>query len=426
MSGSILFKNGRIIDPAQKVDQIQDFFVKDGLVVASESELGDGAQLIDIEGKWLVPGLIDMHVHLREPGEEYKETIESGTAAAAAGGFTGVACMPNTNPVNDNGSITKFIVDRAESCNARVYPVGAISTGLKGEKLAEYGEMKREGAVAVTDDGHPVENSQLMRRSLEYAASHGMVVISHSEELTLSRDGAMNEGGLSTRMGLKGIPAVAESIMVQREIALSELTGARIHIAHVSTMQSVASIREAKKRGVLVTAETAPHYFSLTEDAVKGYDTNAKMNPPLRTENDRLAIIEGLQDGTLDAIATDHAPHSILEKEVDFNLAANGIVGLETSLSLGLALVKNGHLEVGRLIELMSYNPAQILGIAGGSLEVGVVADLTVIDPAKEFTFHASSSYSKGKNSPFDGWNMQGKAVMTLLGGRVTHDELTM
>jgi dihydroorotase len=424
MSKVIVLKNGRIIDPVQKRDEIADLWVRDGLIIQPESIEPTDADIYDVAGCWVLPGLIDMHVHLREPGEEYKETIETGTLAAAAGGFTAVACMPNTNPVNDNGAITKFICERSVSCAARVYPVGAISKGSKGETLAEYGEMKMAGAVALTDDGHPVVDSQLMRRAMEYASSHDMLIMSHSEELSLSKGGCMNEGELSTRMGLRGIPVSAESIMVQREIALAELTGARMHIAHVSAEQSIALIRSAKARGVKITAETAPHYFTLTEKAVLGYNTNAKMNPPLRAESDRQAVREALGDGTLDAIATDHAPHSILEKEVEFNLAANGIAGLETSLPLSLALVRENVIGSARLVELMSCAPAGILGVPGGSLHVGAAADITVVDPEKRFTFSVQKSFSKGKNSPFDGWELQGKAIMSMVEGRITSKDL--
>jgi dihydroorotase len=423
MSKVIVLKNGRIIDPVQKRDEIADLWVSDGLVVTPEAVESANAEVYDLAGYWVLPGLIDMHVHLREPGEEYKETIESGTLAAAAGGFTAVACMPNTNPINDNGAITKFICEKSVSCAARVYPVGAISKESKGEKLAEYGEMKLAGAVALTDDGSPVVDSQLMRRAMEYASSHDMLIISHSEELALSKGGCINEGEISTRMGLRGIPVSAESIMVQREIALAELTGARVHIAHVSTEQSIALIRNAKVRGVKITAETAPHYFTLTEKAVLGYNTNAKMNPPLRIESDRQAVRAALRDGTLDAIATDHAPHSILEKEVEFNFAANGIAGLETSLPLSLALVRENVIGPARLVELMSCAPALILGVPGGSLHVGAVADITIVDPERRFTFTVEECFSKGKNSPFDGWELQGKAVLSMVAGRITHKD---
>jgi dihydroorotase len=424
MSRVIQLKNGRIIDPLQQRDEIADLWIKDGRVVDGQTLNAEEVDIYHLEGCWVVPGLIDMHVHLREPGEEYKETIETGCRAAAAGGFTAVACMPNTKPVNDSSAVTKFICEQAAFCAARVYPVGAISQESSGERLAEYGEMKAAGAVALTDDGRPVVDSRLMRRAMEYASSHGLLIMSHAEEISLSRGGSMNEGEISTRLGLRGIPAAAESIMVFREIALAELTGARVHISHVSTEQAVALIGHGKARGVRVTAETAPHYFTLTDQAVLGYNTNAKMNPPLRTEKDRQAIRAALKDGTLDAIATDHAPHSTLQKEVEFNLAANGIVGLETSLSLALALVREGVIDPIRLVQLMSCAPAAILGVPGGSLRIGDVADVTVIDPERKYTFSAEAGFSKGKNTPFDGWNLQGKAVLTLLAGRITHQDL--
>jgi dihydroorotase len=366
-----------------------------------------------------------MHVHLREPGEEHKETIASGTRAAAAGGFTAVACMPNTNPVNDNQSVTRLILEKAESAFARVYPVGAISKGLQGKTLAEFGEMKRAGAVAVTDDGRPVMDSQLMRRALEYASNHKILVISHSEEFSLSRDGAMNEGFLSTSMGLKGIPHIAEEIMVYRDLALADYTGCHLHLAHISTRESINLIRQAKKRGCPVTAETAPHYFTLTEEAVKDYNTNAKMNPPLRTREDRAAIIAALKDGTIDAIATDHAPHSVLEKDIEFDQAANGIIGLETSVPLALALFRKGHIDAARLVELLSCSPARILGVRGGSLGIGDAADITVIDPEQHFILKEQDILSMSKNSPFIGSELQGKAVLTLCGGRITHNQLS-
>ena len=424
MNEITILQNGRILDPANKVDGPGDLWLRNGRIVQPDSSVPEGARCIDLQGKWVVPGLIDMHVHLREPGDEYKETIASGTLAAAAGGFTAVACMPNTRPVNDTVSVTRFILEQAGHASARVYPVGAISKGSGGAGLAEYGELRAAGVVAVTDDGQPVVDSQLMRRAMEYATSHGLLVISHSEEMSLSRNGVMNEGLVSTRLGLRGIPVAAESIMVYRELALAELTGAHVHIAHVSTAAATDLIRQAKKRGVRVTAETAPHYLTLTEEAVEGYNTNAKMNPPLRTEVDRQAIRLGLQDGTFDAIATDHAPHSVLEKQVEFDRAANGIIGLETSLSLTLALVREGVIDAPRLVELMSIAPARILGVAGGSLAVGDVADVTVIDPDRKFSFTEEGVVSRSKNTPFLGWQLQGKAVLTLLGGRITYDDL--
>lgn len=424
MSEITVLRNGRIIDPVNKVDRQGELWLRNGRIVAPEDSVPEGVRCIDLQGKWVVPGLIDMHVHLREPGEEYKETIASGALAAATGGFTAVACMPNTRPVNDTAAVTRFILEQAAGASARVYPVGAISKGSGGEGLAEYGELKAAGAVALSDDGQPVVDSQLMRRAMEYAASHGLLIISHSEEIALSRNGVMNEGQVSTRLGLRGIPVAAESIMVYRELALAELTGHHVHIAHVSTGAATDLIRQAKKKGIRVTAETAPHYFTLTEEDVAGYNTNAKMNPPLRAAEDRQAIRTGLQDGTFDVIATDHAPHSVLEKKVEFDRAANGIVGLETSLPLTLALVREGVISAARLVELMSSAPARILGVAGGSLGVGEVADITVIDPERDFHFTEEGIVSQSKNSPFLGWKFQGKAVLTLLGGRITYDDL--
>ena len=421
MNNLIILRNGRIIDPASQRDESGDLWIADGRIIDPGQADGSRAHSIDAAGKWIVPGLIDMHVHLREPGQEYKETIASGTMAAAAGGFTAVVCMPNTKPVNDTAAVTLSIREKASGCPARVYPAGAISTGSLGRNLAEYGEMKEAGIIAVTDDGQPVLDSQLMRRAMEYANSHDLLVMSHSEEASLSKNGCMHEGLIATRLGLRGIPAAAESIMVYREAALAELTGARIHISHVSCEASLAVIRAAKARGVRITAETAPHYFTLTDTAVLGYNTNAKMNPPLRSEADRQAIRAALADGTLDAIATDHAPHSVLEKDVEFNQAANGIVGLETALSLGLALVREKLFDASRLIELMSAAPARILGLASGTLQTGATADVTLIDPERRFQFTAESSHSKSTNSPFLDWQLQGCAMLTIVDGRIRY-----
>ncbi|MDA8163881.1 MAG: dihydroorotase [Desulfobacteraceae bacterium] len=421
----LILRNGRVIDPAGKIDAVLDVLVV-GEEIAGFRPPGksDGlppdAQDVDCDGKWVLPGLIDMHVHLREPGEEYKETVQSGTRAAAAGGFTAVACMPNTRPVNDNQAVTSLILAKARTGYARVYPVGAISKESKGEVLAEYGELKGAGAVAVSDDGRPVANSQLMRRALEYAANHGLLVISHAEEPALSQSGVMNEGALATRLGLAGIPRIAEEIMIYRDLALAGYLARPIHIAHVSTREAVDLIRRAKARGCRVTAETAPHYFTLSEEAVGQYDTRAKMNPPLRSRADVEAIREGLRDGTLDAIATDHAPHSILEKDVEFDAAANGIIGLETAVPLALALVREGVIEPARLVELLALNPARILGVEGGKLGVGARADLTVIDPERRFAYDSSRVVSKSKNSPFLGWELQGQPVLTVVGGQIT------
>ncbi len=421
MDTSCLLKNGRIIDPVGLVDRVGDLLVLEGVIAPTAAAVPAGIRQIDCSGCWVVPGLIDMHVHLREPGEEYKEDIASGTRAAAAGGFTGVACMPNTKPVNDCAAVTSYILARARSASARVWPVAAVSHGSLGEELCEYGELKAAGAVALSDDGRPVVNSQFMRRAMEYAGDHGLLVISHAEEPALSRHGVMHEGVVSTRLGLRGIPAAAEAIMVYREIALAEEMGLPVHIAHVSTAMATGLIREARQRGVRVTAETAPHYFTLTDEAVSGYDTNAKMNPPLRSAADREAIRQGLADGTFDAIATDHAPHSPLEKELEFDLAANGIIGLESSLSLSLELVRQGIIDARRLVELLSCNPARILGVPGGSLGPGAVADITIIDPEREYVFTADCVKSKSRNTPFLSRSLRGRAVLTLLAGRTTH-----
>jgi dihydroorotase len=420
MSRLLILKNGRIIDPASGRDQLADLWLAGGVVVAPTEDAGP-AEVVDVRGCWVVPGCIDLHVHLREPGEEHKETIASGTMAAAAGGFTAVACMPNTRPVNDCVEVTAAILAKAAGCPARVYPVAAVSEGSRGERLTAFRALKQAGAVALTDDGLPVADSLLMRRALEQAGAEGLLVMSHSEEKSLSRDGCMHEGAVSRRLGLPGIPAAAESIMVYRDIALAELTGARVHICHVSCEQSVALIRAAKARGVRVSAETAPHYFSLTDEAVVLSGTHAKMSPPLRSEVDRQALRAALADGTLDAIATDHAPHSPREKGVDFRLAANGIVGLETAISLSLALVRDKVIDEKRLVELLSLAPARILGVAGGSLAVGAVADVTVIDPEERYTFRSAESFSHSKNSPFDGWQLQGRPVMTIVAGQVSY-----
>jgi dihydroorotase len=424
MSRNWLLKNGRIIDPASGTDREGDLLVLDGRIAAEASPVPPDVRTVDASGCWVVPGLIDMHVHLREPGEEYKEDIVSGTRAAAAGGFTAVACMPNTRPVNDCHAVTAFILEQAEKGFARVYPVGAISKSSKGESLSGFGELKAAGAVAVSDDGLPVLNSQLMRRALEYASDHGLTVISHSEELSLSRNGVMNEGAVSTRLGLRGIPAAAESIMVYREIALAEYTGRPVHIAHVSTAMATELIRAARARGVPVTAETTPHYFTLTDEAVQGYDTHAKMNPPLRSEQDRQAVLAGLADGTFSAVATDHAPHSPLEKELEFDLAANGIIGLETAVPLTLALVRDGVIPARRFVELLSVNPAKILGVPGGTLAAGSAADITVIRPDAQFEYTEESVVSRSKNSPFLGWQLTGRAVLTMMEGRITFSTL--
>jgi len=424
---------GQLVDPGH-FDGLADIWVEDGKIVQIV-EAGAGrqedtasntqqakARIIDATGKIVTPGFIDMHVHLREPGHEYKETIESGCRAAAWGGFSAVCCMPNTNPVNDSRQVTEYIRNRAEQLQlVRVFPVAAISHGIKGESLCDYKALKQAGAVAVSDDGNPVMNSRLMRRAMEAARDVGLKVISHCEDISLAADGAMHEGEVAAKLGYPGIPSASEAIMVLRDIALSELTGAPVHIAHVSAAQSVRAIRDAKARGIAVTAETAPHYFSITAEAVSISGTHAKMNPPLRTEADREAICQGLADGTLDAIATDHAPHSSKEKDVPFDSAANGIIGLETAVSLSLGLVRDGVLSLTRLVEKMSCNPARILGLESG-LRVGQPADITIIDPDVEYEVNAGDFQSLSRNTPFDGWQLKGRPVLTMVGGRVVYE----
>ncbi|MBE9536628.1 MAG: dihydroorotase [Proteobacteria bacterium] len=423
----VLIRGGRLIDPAQGLDGLYDLLLKDGKV-ADVSPAGKGksdvATVIDADGLLVIPGIIDIHTHLRDPGYEYKEDIESGTLAAAAGGVTAVACMANTKPVNDNAAITQDILKKAgDTGHVRVYPIGAMTKGLAGKELAEIASMKSAGIVAVSDDGMPVVSSEMMRVGLEYCRPLDLTVISHPEDLGLSAGGSMNEGYLSTIMGLKGIPRAAEDVMVMRDIALAQLTGAKLHIAHISTAGIVSLVREAKRRGIRVTAEAAPHHFSLTEDAVKGYRTDAKMSPPLRESSDIQAIKEGLKDGTIDLIATDHAPHSTIEKDVEFDHAANGIIGLETLLPLTLRLVDEGVLSLTQMVEKLSVNPAAIIGVEGGSLKKGMPADITIIDPEMKFKVDRKKMKSKSKNTPFHGWEMKGKAVYTIVDGKVVYKE---
>ncbi|MCE5194188.1 MAG: dihydroorotase [Nitrospiraceae bacterium] len=421
---SILIKNGHIVDPSQKIDEIGDVLIEDGKIKtvgnSVEQSLVSGMQIIDAGGMYIFPGLIDMHTHLREPGFEYKETIKTGTTAAVKGGFTSVCAMPNTNPVNDNSSVTDFIIRKAiqeGACN--VYPIGAITKKQKGEELAEMGIMHEEGCIAFSDDGSPVMNSMIMRRALEYSKVFNVPIISHCEDLILSESGVMNEGLLSLTLGLKGIPSEAEIIMVARDIALSTLTGGRLHVAHVSTEGSVRLIRNAKEMGIDVTAETCPHYFSLTEDAVKGYNTNAKVNPPLRTEKDIKAIKKALKDGTIDVIATDHAPHHRDEKLKEFDTAPSGISGLETAFSLSLKLVEEEIITINQLVEKMALNPAKILGLNKGNLKVGAGAELIIVDTKKEYIVDSEKFVSKGKNTPFEGFNLKGMVKTTICKGKI-------
>ncbi|HEY5498485.1 MAG TPA: dihydroorotase [Syntrophales bacterium] len=424
-----LIKGARIIDPSQHIDGQMDILVEDGKIVKLGRNLSPsrkkGLDSMELAGLVVTPGLVDMHTHLREPGFEYKETIQTGSEAACAGGFTSIACMPNTNPVNDTRSVTEFILRKAAETNlVNVYPIAAITMQSQGNALAEFWDLKEAGAIALSDDGKPVMDSAVMRRALEYAHSLGLPIISHCEDTCLSSGGAMHEGFASTELGLPGIPGIAEDIMVARDLLLVEYTRSSIHIAHVSTAGSVRLIRDAKKRGIKVTAETAPHYFTLTDDDLRTYDVNAKVYPPLRGKADVEAIKEGLRDGTIDAIASDHAPHAQTDKEVEFEYAASGMIGLETSLALGLRLVSADVLTLNQLFEKMSTNPARILRIPGGTLRPGAPADLTIIDLQRSWTVSREAIRSLSKNSPFLGWDLTGKAVMTMKDGAVTYDEL--
>ena len=417
----ILIKGGRVISPAQKLDDICDVLIEKGKVTAIGKDLeAQGAEVIDADGKIVTPGLVDIHVHLRDPGLEYKEDIASGTLSAVTGGFTSIACMPNTKPVNDNQSVTNYILNKAKEVgHCRVFPIASITKGLQGESMTEMGELKGLGVYGVSDDGKPVSNAQLMRRAMEYAKPFGITIVTHAEDLELVGSGVMNEGPVSTELGLKGIPWVAEDAATAKEVMLAEFTGAHLHVAHVSTKGSIDIVRQAKKRGVHVTCEVAPHHFTLTDEAVRGYNTNAKMNPPLRSAEDREAVRQGIADGTVDAIATDHAPHHIDEKNVEFSIAMNGIVGLETALPLSLQLVEDGLIDLPKAVALLTCGPAAALGIPVGQLEEGGVADITVFDPELEWTVDAQQLVSKSKNTPFDGWQMKGAAICTIVAGKV-------
>jgi dihydroorotase len=419
----ILIKGGRVISPAQRLDDLCDVLIEKGRIVAIGKDLdAKGAEVIDASGMLVTPGLVDIHVHLRDPGLEYKEDIASGTLSAVTGGFTSVACMPNTKPVNDNQTVTSYILKKAaDEGYCRVFPIASITRGLNGESLTEMGELKALGVCAVSDDGKPVSNPQLMRRAMEYARPFGLTIISHAEDLDLVGSGVMNEGPVSTELGLKGIPWVAEDAATAREVMLAEFTGAHLHVAHVSTKGSIDIVRQAKKRGVNVTCEATPHHFTLTDEAVRGYKTNAKMNPPLRSAQDMAAVRQGIADGTVDAIATDHAPHHIDEKNVEFNIAMNGIVGLETALPLTLKLVEDAVIDLPKAIALLSSGPAGVLALPVGQLVAGGVADVTIIDPDLAWTVDAQKLVSKSKNTPFDGWQMKGAAVCTMVAGKIVY-----
>ncbi|HEU4787863.1 MAG TPA: dihydroorotase [Gemmatimonadaceae bacterium] len=422
----ILLKGGHVVDPAAGVNGAADVLIgDDGRIARVGRDLpADGGAVYEVPRGWIVaPGLIDMHVHLREPGQEQKETIATGTAAAIAGGFTAVACMPNTDPVNDQASVTELILRKAAQAGlARVYPIGAVSRDSRGEQLADIAELHRAGCVAVTDDGRPVATALLMRRALEYAGMFDIPVIDHCEDQSLKGDGVAHEGYHASVLGLRGIPAAAEAIMVERDVTLGELTGAAVHIAHMSVRGSLRAVRSGKERGVGVTCEVTPHHFTLSDEALAGYDTNVKMNPPLRDAADRDAIIEGLADGSIDAIATDHAPHHYDEKLVEFDRAPFGIVGLETAVALTFdRLVHTGRIGLPRMIELLSVNPARILRVPGGTLREGSPADITVLAPEMRVKVSAAEFRSKSRNTPFDGWELRGGVGATIVGGRVLY-----
>jgi dihydroorotase len=424
----LLLKGARIVDPVNSVDGQLDLLIEDGRVRNVGRALAvDDATVLELQHGWIVsPGLIDIHVHLREPGQEHKETVATGTASAVAGGFTAVACMPNTDPINDHPGITELILRKAaEARLAHVYPIGAVSIGSRGEQLSELGAQRSAGCVAFTDDGRPVASALLMRRALEYAGMLGVPIIDHCEDPSLKGEGVAHEGYRAAALGLRGIPGIAESIMVERDIALAEMTGGPCHVAHMSARQSLRAIRDGKMRGAPVTAEVAPHHFVLTDESLEQpirYDTNVKMNPPLREEADRDAMLDGIADGTVDVIATDHAPHHADEKLVEFDRAPFGIVGLESAVPLVFdRLVHAGRIGIRRMIELLSVNPARVLKLPGGSLAEGQPADVTVLAPDHQATIRASALRSKSKNTPFDGWTLRGAVAATIVDGRIVY-----
>ena len=423
-----LLKGARVVDPASGRDGMFDVLIDGGRIARVGANLpADGSALVELpRGLVVCPGLIDMHVHLREPGQEHKETVATGTAAAVAGGFTAVACMPNTSPVNDNAEVTGYILEKAARANlARVYPIGAVSRGQRGEQLADIAELRRAGCVAITDDGRPVATALLMRRALEYAGMFGMPVIEHCEEQTLKGDGVAHEGFHASTLGLRGIPGEAESIMALRDMTLAGLAGGTVHIAHMSARQTLDAVRYGKARGIRVTCEVTPHHFVLTDEMLAApipYDTNVKMNPPLREAADRDAMLQGLGDGSIDAIATDHAPHHYDEKHVEFDQAPFGITGLETAVSLCFdCLVHRGVVTLPRLVELLAVNPARILGVPGGSLAEGAPADITILAPDLSVTVSVAAMRSKSRNTPFDGWKLRGGVAATIVGGRAVY-----
>ena len=427
MSGdALVLRGGRVVDPGRGIDAVGDVWIRGGLLVdPTAADAGrDGLCEIDCSGKVVAPGFIDLHVHLREPGREDEETIASGTAAAAAGGFSAVVCMPNTDPPADNEGTVAYVLEQAARCGGvRVYPTGSITQGLAGRQMSEIGSLKRAGVVAVTDDGHGVQNSELIRRAMEYAKTFGLPIFAHCQDDALSAEGVMHEGYWSTVLGLRGMPAAAEDVMVARDIILAECADWRIHIQHASTSGTVRLVREAKARGVRVTAEATPHHLVLTDGGVAGYDTGWKVNPPLRSDEHVEALREGLADGTIDAIATDHAPHTDFEKEVEFDYAPFGMIGLETAVPVCMdRLVSTGVVTLSRLVELLSTGPARILGVPGGTLEPGSPADVTVIDPLLTRSVAPERFLSRSRNTPFSGWTLRGWPIMTLVDGRIVHD----
>ncbi len=426
----MLIKGGRVLDPGRDIDEFLDILIADGKIVGLERNILLSAeeqrtiQLLDATGKLVVPGLIDIHTHLREPGFEHKETIRTGMAAAAAGGFTSIACMANTDPPNDNQAVTHYILQRAREVGTiNVFPIGAVSAGLKGERLAEIGELKEAGVIAVSDDGLPVATSQLMRRALEYTKMFDLPVIDHCEDHSLGARGVMHEGQVSTELGLRGIPREAEDIIVARDILLTKLTRGRFHVAHVSTSGAVELIRRAKDEGLQVTAEVTPHHLILTDEAVRSFDTNTKMYPPLRSAADVEVLRQAIKDGTIDVIATDHAPHNIAEKELEYDLAPSGISGLETALPLVLELVRQEVLTLKEALLKLTYMPAKIMKLDKGILAPGKDADITIIDLEHEYTIDVHRFHSLGKNSPFHQWTVKGRAVFTIAGGKVVYQQ---
>ena len=424
MSEKILIKNGRVIDPAGGLDANLDVLVENGRIADMGEKLTAGsARIVDAKGLVVSPGFIDLHVHLREPGYEYKETVETGAKAACAGGFTAVCCMANTMPVNDNSSVTRYILEKAQKAGAsKVYPIGAVTKGMEGKELAEIGDMKAAGVVALSDDGRVVDSADLLTNAMEYGSMFGLTVVEHCEDGTLARGGIINEGKVSDRYGIRGIPSTAEESIAQRDMLLASYSGTPVHLAHVSCRGTVEAVRRAKKEGLAVTCEVTPHHFTLTEDELESFDTNYKMNPPLRTQDDIVAIKEGLKDGTIDAIATDHAPHARWEKEQELDLAPFGVVGLETALGLSMKLVEEGVVDLAGMLALFTSKPAAVFNLPGGKLEKGGVADICLFDPQKKWTVDPERFVSMGKNTPFAGWELTGLNMLTIVDGRVVYN----